>query len=183
MPVTALVVPVSGPYTGTWNAHAMGTQNDDGFVLRGTYQGQEVNATDAYGMTLVEAIYRGINWRLQFRSMEFNKPAILEIIQTFGETGDPTLVLTPILSTVATRSPIGDRFSKFAESLVLTSTLGAYPPTMPSTLTALGAVIAPQSNIEFMMTSKVREVPFEMVLLPYTAVVASTSYNVSFTTT
>lgn len=176
--VAALVVPVSGPYTGTWNGHTLGTQNDDGFVLTGTYQGQEVNASDAYGMTLVEAIWRGLNWRMRFRGLEFNKAGILASMQAFGSSGSPTTTFTPTLQS------IGDRYSKFAQALVLTSILGAYPPTMPATLTALNAIVAPQSNVEYLMTSKVREAPFEMVLLPYSAVVSSNNITAtSFTTT
>lgn len=154
----------------------MGTQNDDGFVLTGSYQGQEVNASDAYGMTLVEAIYRGINWRMRFRGLEFNKPGILDIINTFGSTGNPLTTITPTLAN------IGNRSTLFANPLVLTAILGN-PPTMPQTLTANGAIIAPQSNVEFLMTSKLREAPFEMVLLPYSAVVGSLTVNVAFTTT
>ena len=48
-----LVVPVAGPYTATWNSLPLGTQNDDGFQLSCTIQGQEANQTDAYGMTLI----------------------------------------------------------------------------------------------------------------------------------
>ena len=173
-----LVVPVSGPYLGTWNGQTLGTQNDDGFVLTGTFQGQEVNATDAYGMTLVEAIWRGLNWRVRFRGMEFNKAGILASLQAFGSSGSPLTTLTPTLQS------IGDRYSKFSQALVLTSILGAYPPTMPATLTALSAIVAPQSNVEYLMTSKVREAPFEMVLLPYSSVVSSNNnVSTSFTTT
>ena len=173
-----LVVPVSGPFIGVWNGSALGTQNDDGFVLTGTYQGQEVNATDAYGMTLVEAIWRGLNWRLRFRGMEFNKPGILQAIQAFGASGNSSTTFTPTLQS------IGDRYSKFAQALVLTAILGAYPPTMPATLTALSAIIAPQSNLELLMTSKAREAPIEMVLLPYSAVISSNNnISTSFTTT
>lgn len=178
MPVTALVVPVSGPYIGTWNGAALGTQNDDGFVLAGSYQGQEISQTDAWGMTLVEAIWRGINWRLRFRGMEFNKPGMLSAIQAFGSTGAAATTFTPTLQS------IGDRYSKFAQALVLTSILGVYPPTMPSTLTALGAIVAPQSNVEYLMTSKAREAPFEFVLLPYSGVLGTANNTaVSFTTT
>lgn len=176
MAVTGLVVPVSGPYTATWNGFSLGTQNDDGFILAGTFQGQEVNASDAYGMTLVEAIWRGLNWRLRFRGLEFNKPGILASTQAFGSTGAPSTTFTPTLANV------GDRYSKFAQALVLTAIL-ANPPTMPQTLTANGAVVAPQSNVEYLMTSKVREAPFEMVLLPYAGSVGSLSPNLSFTTT
>jgi len=176
--VAALVVPVSGPYTATWNGFTLGTQNDDGYVLNGTYQGQEINQSDAYGMTLVEAIWRGLNWRMRFRGLEFNKTGILASIQAFGSSGVPSTTFTPTLQSV------GDRYSKFAQALVLTSILGAYPPTMPATLTALNAIVAPQSNVEYLMTSKVREAPFEMVLLPYSSVVSSNNnVSTSFTTT
>ena len=144
----------------------------------GTYQGQEVNQTDAYGMTLVEAIWRGLNWKLRMRGMEFNKPGMLLAIQTFGSSGAASTTFTPTLASV------GDRYSAFSRTLILTSVLGAYPPTMPQTLTALSAVVAPQSNVEYLMTSKVREAPFEMVLLPYSSVITSTNNtSTSFTTT
>ena len=171
-----LVVPISGPYIGTWNGADLGTQNDDGFVLIGTYQGQEINASDAYGMTLVEAIYRGLNWRLRFRGLEFNKGGILNAIQAFGASGNAATTFTPTLANV------GDRMSKFAQSLVLNSIL-ANPPTMPDTLTALSAVPAPQSSFELLMTSKMREAPMEFVLLPYSAVVSSANnISTAFTT-
>lgn len=173
-----LIVPVSGPYIGLWNGAALGTQNDDGFVLSGTYQGQEINQSDAYGMTLMEAIWRGLNWRLRLRGLEFNKPGILASLQAFGASGNSSTTFTPVLQS------IGDRYSKFSQTLLLTAVLGAYPPTMPATLTALSAIVAPQSSVEYLMTSKVREAPFEFVLLPYSAV-AGTANNTStsFTTT
>ena len=171
------MVPVSGPYTATWNAFTLGTQNDDGFALMGTWQGQEVNASDAYGMTLVEAIYRGINWRLRFRGLEFNKTGILAALQAFGSTGAPSTTFTPTLAN------IGNRYSLFSQALVLTAILGN-PPTFVQTLTAAGAIVAPQSNVEYLMTSKVREAPFEMVLLPYSATIGSlANQNISFSTT
>jgi hypothetical protein len=155
----------------------VGTINDDGFVLSGTFQGQEVNASDAYGMTLVEAIWRGLNWRMRFRGLEFNKPGILLALQTFGSTGASTTTFTPTLA------DIGDRWSNYSYALVLTAILGN-PPTMPQTLTAPYATIAPQFTTEFFMTSKVREAPIEMVLLPSKMTVGSLSNQVvSFTTT
>lgn len=176
MAVTGLVVPISGPYFASWFGFLLGTQNDDGFVLAGTYNGQEVNASDAYGMTLVEAIWRGLNWRLRLRGLEFSRPGMLAAIQAFGATGSTSTTLTP------TNANIGDRFSKFAQALAMTAILGN-PPTMPQTLTANGAIVAPQNNVEYLMTSKLREAPFEFVLLPYAAVVGSSTVNVAFTTT
>ncbi len=172
----ALVLPISGPYLTTWNAFSVGWQNDDGYVLMGAWQGQEVNLSDAFGMTLVEAIWRGLNWKLRFRGLEFNFRGILASMQAFGSTGAPETTFTPILDNV------GDRYSKFAHTLLMTALLGN-PPTMPQTLTAMNSIVAPQSNVEYLMTSKVREAPFEMVLLPYTAVVGSLTVDLAFTTT
>ena len=173
----ALVVPVSGPYVATYGGYALGTQNDDGYVLMGTFTGQEINQSDAYGMTLVEAIWRGINWRVRFKGLEFNKPGVLASLQAFGAAGLEHNTLTPILAN------IGDRYSKFADPLVLTAILGN-PPTMPQTLTAVNAVVAPNSNVEYLMTSKAREAPFELVLLPYSSTGSGVGVvNLSFTTT
>lgn len=180
--VAALVVPISGPYVGTYGGFALGTQNDDGFALLGTWQGQEINASDAFGMTLVEAIYRGINWRMRFRGLEFNRTGMLFAMQIFGSTGSATATFTPHIGSNLVAAGIGDRWSKSAQPLVLTAIL-ANPPTMPQTLTATNAAVAPQHNTELLMTSKMREVPFEMVLLPYQAVVGSLTVNLAFTTT
>lgn len=159
---------------GTFNALPLGTLSDDGYVLTATIQGQEVNETDAYGMTLVEAIYRGMNWRCRLRGLEW-KSGLLQILEEFGQTGAAG-TLTPQLVN------IGDRWSKYSTPMVLTAIL-ANPPTTPQTLTATSAAIAPNQSSEFMMTSKVRELPLELVLLPYSAVVGSLTVNVPFTVT
>lgn len=170
-----LVVPIAGPFTGTYNSLPLGTQNDDGFRLSCTIQAQEINASDAYGMTLVEGIYRGQNWRLAFTGLEANKTGLLAVLQAFGQTGANT-TLTPKLT------GIGNRMTSYAQALVLTAILSD-PPTMPQSLTATNAVFAPNTNTQMLMTSKMREVPLELVLIPYVSVVGSVSSNVPFTTT
>lgn len=173
---SALILPISGPYIGTWNSLSLGTQNDDGFVMSVQHQGQEINASDAYGMTLVEAIWRGMNWRCRIRGLEFNKTGLLTLLQMFGQTGAVT-TLTPTLT------DIGDRWSAHGKILLLNAILANYPGTMPQTLTANSACLAPGQTTEFMLTSKMREMPIEMVLLPYSTVVGSGTVVVPFTTT
>ena len=97
----------------------------------------------------------------------------MHAMQAFGSTGAPSTTFTPILDN------IGHRYSAFSQPLVLIAD-NPNPPTFPQTFTALGAIVAPQSNVEYLMTSKVREAPFEMVLLPY---VLQTGINGAFTTT
>lgn len=168
-----LVVPVSGAYLSTWNALPMGTQDDNGFELSCTIQGQEINASDAYGQTLVEGIYRGQNWRCRFRGLEWNKTGLLSILQMFGQTGANT-TLTPALIA------IGDRWTSYCQALLLTAILNI---STPATLTATNAGFAPNSQSAFNLTSKMREFPLEMVLLPYTAVISSTTYKIPFSVT
>lgn len=127
-------------------------------------------------MTLTEGIWRGMNWRLRLRGLEFNKTGLLSLLQMFGQTGANT-TLTPQLTA------IGDRWSNYCKSLLLTAILGN-PPTMPQTLTAASAGLAPGQTTEFMMTSKMREMPAELILLPYTTTVGSSStIVVPFTST
>src|SRR5215831_12329671 len=174
MGLPGLVVPISGPATATWHALPMGTLNDDGYELACTVQGQEVNESDAYGMTLVEAIYRGQNWRCRTRGLEWDKTGQLGLLQMFGMTG-AARSLTPFLTA------IGDRWTKYCQTLLITSIL-ADPPTFPSTITANNAGLAPQQQTVFNITSKVREMPIEMVLIPYSVTVGSLTLNVPFTT-
>jgi hypothetical protein len=82
-------------------------------------------------------------------------------MQMFGQTGASGTV-TPNLTN------IGDRWTKYCQALVLTSILGN-PPSVPQTLTAVNAGVAPNSQNSWNITSKLREAPFELVLLPYAA--------------
>ncbi len=166
---------MSGPYVGSWFSLPLGTQHDDGFELSVTTQGQEVNETDAYGMTLVEAIYRGFNWRARFRGLEW-KSGLVSVMQEFGQINPGTTALSPVLTNV------GDRWSKYNGALVLTAILGN-PPTIPQSLTATNAGISPNSQSAFNMTSKMRELPIELCLLPYVTVISSVSYTVPFSST
>lgn len=165
---------MSGPYTGTWDSSAIGTLSDDGYEIRCTIQGQEVNETDAYGQTLVEAIYRGQNWRALMRGLEW-EVGLVDALQMFGQSVVSPGDLLPALQN------IGDRWSRYCKPLVLTRILGD-PPSVPLSLTATNAGLAPQMQAAFNMTSKVRELPLEMVFLPYAVTVGSSTKNVPFTT-
>jgi hypothetical protein len=174
--VPALILPVSGPYTGLWDANPLGTQNDDGFELSCTLAGQEINASDAFGLTLVEGIYRGQNWKLRLRGLEWNKEGMLGALQMFGSFPIVAGTLTPVLTN------IGERWSTFCQTLLLTAILGD-PPSTPASLTAMSAGISPNFLSSFMFTSKMREFPLEFCLLPYQTTVSSVLVDVPFTTT
>jgi hypothetical protein len=128
----------------------------------------------------VEAIYRGINWRARIRGLEW-KTGLLGSLLTFGSTaaqpgGAGFGTLNPILAN------IGDRWSKYGGPLVLTAILGN-PPCSPQSFTASTAVVAPGSQTAMNFTSKCKELPLEYVLLPYSLVVGSSTFNLPFSVT
>jgi len=178
-----LVIPISGPYLGTWQAFPFGTLDDDGYRISCVVQGQEINESDAYGMTLVEAIYRGQNWRVRINGLEWNKTGQLTALQMFGSSQAGT---TPPLAAATGLTPvlanIGDRWTKFCQPMVLTAILGN-PPTTPQSLTATNAGLAPQQETQWMKTSKLRNMPLEFVLLPYQLAGGSPPVNGPFSTT
>jgi hypothetical protein len=171
MSVAALVLPISGPYVGTWNALPHGTLSDDGYEVSCGIVGQEINESDAYGGTLVEWIYRGQNWRCRIRGLEWFRSGLLSALQTFGQTGALGTFNPQLLN-------VGIRGTNGAQTMLLTALL-ANPPCTPQSLTALNAVIAPNSQSSMLFTSKMREMPIEYVLIPYQLA----GQNIPFSTT
>ena len=181
--MAGLVVPVSGPYVAIWTGLPLGVQSDDGYALSCTVAGQEVNATDQFGQTLVEGVYQGQNWRCRLRGLEW-KSGLVEILQMFGNIDPLSGGLYPTLYGTNTGGPpicnVGDLWTNYCGTLLLTAVLGN-PPTKPQSLTATNAGLAPGQTSEFMMTSKVRELPLELVLIPYLTVIQSVTFAVPFT--
>lgn len=177
-----LIVPISGPYLATFGGFPAGTQDDDGFELAATPMGQEVGESDAYGLTLVEIIYRGMNWRFNFRGIEWNKTGLLTALQMYGTTASVTPPIPAATNLIPALANIGNRATLFAQTLLLTAILGN-PPTIPQSLTALNCVLAAGQESAFDLTSKLRKFPLAMKLLPYSASVGSLTFNIPFTTT
>jgi hypothetical protein len=205
----ALIVPVSGPYTGTYapptetsspyygqaiGAVSLGIMNDDGYRISCEFKAQEVNATDAFAMTLLDFVNRGQDWKIFMTGQEW-KAALMLLLQPWGVT--PFLpnnsgsvytysgVLSPQLGgggTLGSNGAIGTRGVLSSGILLLTSTLGG-PPTAPASLTANQAIISPNSRADFNFTSKVRELPLELSLLPYNLMVLGNNYTVPFSVT
>jgi hypothetical protein len=175
----ALINPVAGAYTSTFtkptgSAQNIGILGDDGFELSFKPHMQMVNDTDQLGMTLAEIIYRGADCRLRFRTKEW-KQGSQDIFHLFGS-------VTSGVAPAMTLGIIARKGSDLAGTLVLTSTIGTPAATSPSTLTSTHALLS-DNNVSMPFTSKVRELPIELLLLPYTANVANTNYNLWFTTT
>lgn len=160
----ALITTIAGRYAGAYTPPAgsplnFGILTDDGYELSATPKSEDINMTDAYGGSLLDFIYRGADWRLRARAKEF----AADLMKIAWPWGMGTGALSPRMGI------IGRRGSDIAGSLVLTAQAGTPAAASPGpvTLTAGLSVVAPNSVMALLLTSKVREVPVEMVLLPY----------------
>jgi hypothetical protein len=197
MSVTALILPVSGSYVGTWQGLYLGMMNDNGFEVTLAMKSQEINESDAFGMTLLDYVYRGMDWRIRFTGKEWSRVGtggLLNALQPFGSSMSGQL--GPVVSRLGGTFPplpnnppvagiyVGNLASGVAQILVLNSVMGNAPappsggPVVPTTLTANGAVLSPNTQSQFQMTSKLRELQIEMCLLPYQYTLSVTGYNV-----
>lgn len=205
--MSALILPVSGPYSasiqppnvsgsspyynrgassGPVGAQALGLMNDSGYEISMDLKSQEVNETDGYGMTLLDFVYRGQDWRVRMTGREWFGGLLL-LLQPFGAVvtgGIKYGILAPQITPITAAQPgaIGSMASLASGILSLVSDLGS-PPTAPATLTALQAILSPNSRATFDMTSKVRDLPLELCLLPYSVTVSSVALAVPFTVT
>lgn len=177
-----LITVIAGRYAGTYQPAAangasgagglaanLGILSDDGFELSWSTHAQEVRDTDAYGRTLLQTVYQGADWRLRCRCKEYAS-GNMNAAWPWGITGG---LLTPKHGVTARLG------SDVAGAVVLTSTTGTPAAASPATLTASTAILTPATMHGLSFTSRVREVPIEWSLLPYTA----TGNEVWFTVT
>lgn len=189
----ALILPVAGSYSGTitppnvsaisspyYNlgassgpvgAQGIGILDDKGYEISMTLHEEMVNRTDGYAQTLLETINQGQDWRILITGREWDVGLML-LFQPYGAvpvSGVKFGILSPRLGTSTGQPPAGDIGTKGSLSagiLTLTSDLGS-PPTAPATLLANLVKLAPESQASFNLTSKVRDLPLQLCLLPY----------------
>jgi hypothetical protein len=139
-----------GQYSATFNANAMGLTTSEGVKVRYRPSVQKINNTNLYGDTLIDGIYRGIEGVQILMTAKEWKTAVFAAIWPFGggTTFDGTL------------GTVGALISSKALTLVLSAVTGTPAYTNgPVTLTAVGAILSGDNDIEFMMGPTEREIP------------------------
>jgi hypothetical protein len=141
---------IAGRYTGTYNAVDVGL-TEQGYRLRFQPRKQAINRTDAYGDTLLDNVYRGGNFSIQFVCQEY-KAGSYTPAWPYGALG--------------VMGVIGRLDSDLAMAFVLTATASTPAALAPATLTASKAVLAEDSNVELLFNSELRQVPITLTVLP-----------------
>jgi hypothetical protein len=146
---------VAGRYSGTYNAVDVGITRD-GYNLEQESSGEVLDETDAYGGSVIEAVYRGGSCFLSFTAKAY-KAGSTTPFWPWGALG--------VMSTAA--APIGRLATDVASAMVLTATAATPAATAPATLTATKAILASNGSASLLFNSKVREVPVRLQLYPY----------------
>lgn len=162
---------VAGRYSGTYNAVDVGITRD-GYELTLDTEFEDIGETDAWGMSVIDGIWRGGNCFLQFTSVAY-KPGSLSAFWPYG-TGLGGVGALGILydSTQVAKLPIAALASAIALPFILTSTPGTPAATgagpAASTLTATTALLAKNNNGKLAFNSKLRDVPVRLRCYPFT---------------
>lgn len=141
---------VAGAYLGTLNSVALGLAQE-GYELEIEPKQTLINRSDAWGDSLLDTIFRGIDANVQAEFMEY-KAGPISAMNQFASFGLATGV-------------IGRMGSDIATALVLTATPNTPAAASPASLTATKAILAPNHNPRLVFNSVLRTVPIRWALL------------------
>lgn len=151
----ALGTHIGGAYNGTYDAVALGPQ-EDGFDLLQSLAEEVVGESDFYGGSIIDYFYRGGNCQIRSDAKYYTAGTIL-----------PYWPFAGMGKMRSAANPIGRLASDIANPLVLSAVAGTPAATAPASLTATYAVLAPGQQSTLKFTSKLRRVPLFLQLLPH----------------
>lgn len=167
----ALDVFVAGRYSGAYNSLDVGITRD-GFELTIDTELEDIGETDAWGRTVLDALFQGANCFVQFVSTAWKSGSLAAFYPWGGALGGAGVLGVLYDSTQTAKAPIATLASAAALPLVLTSTAGtpaAQTGPIANTLTASYALLAKNNNSRLLFNSKLREVPVRLRLYPYSS--------------
>lgn len=160
MAVTPLVSIYPGSYTVTYGGNSIGMTTDDGLRLRRKLFVQDVKGSQVYGETKLDGIYRGCDVDILMTLREWNAN-LRSLLGTYSTSGafNGTIGLIGVLQ------------SSLANTLVLTATASTPAATSnsPATITASGAVLSAEQDLDLLLTPSDRQILVVMSLIPYSS--------------
>ena len=160
----AISTVVAGAYTSTWAGTALGF-TQDGFSVQRVNHQEEINQSDIYGRTLLDAVYMGADTYIQTTCRTSNSGSRGASWPWGGAatwSGLGTIYTTAL--------PIGilGTNASISGSIVLTAVANTPAATTadPATLTASKGAVAPNFNMELLLSSRARSIPIRFALYP-----------------
>jgi hypothetical protein len=141
---------IAGRYSSTYNSVDTGI-SETGYEIQFESKAREIAESDAYGESIIDIIYRGGNHYCQFTSLAY-KAGSTSPFWPWGSLG--------------VMGVIGRIGSNVASAHVLTAVAGTPAAAAPASVTAAGAILAPNSPARLLFNSVLRTVPVRLLYLP-----------------
>lgn len=158
---------IAGAYTAVWNGLDIGQVTTDGYKMRYRTGGYDITADTTGEGTVVDSIYNGLSMTIDFVAEHWNAQAIEQLLWWFGNTGASY--------SWGRTDGVGMRMFDAAKPLVLTAchidgtgldALPSNPYIDPLDITWPRAILAPNQDIEFLMSTKPRFLPISVMVFP-----------------
>lgn len=154
---------VAGSYTASYTPSGLALTDlgftERGWMLRWSYNGDDVDNTDTYGQgTLIESFFNGLNMWIAGVFKEYKQGPLYGVApwQTFAPTGANSFLL----------GTIGRAATNVGGPIVLTSTAGTPAASSPATATFPMAIQDRGHNIEQLYGPTHRTTPFLFRIIP-----------------
>lgn len=133
---------------------------EDGYEISARPAKDVIGETDAYGSSVIDAIYRGIaDVFISALALEW-KAGLLNAMM-------PYATLAPSGATFFGPGVIGRLDSNVAGILIATATSATPAAAAPATMTATFAITAESFDIKWALNSKLRKMPLRWRIYPY----------------
>jgi hypothetical protein len=159
---------VAGRMSATYNANDVGITRD-GYGLTLDTEAEDIGETDAWGLSVIDSVYRGGNCFLQFTSVAYKTGSLQAFWPYGGALAGPGVLGVLHDANQATPLAIAQLASNIAKAFVLTATAGTPAAAAPATLTATFALLARNAQGVLRFSSKLRDVPVRLRCYPFTS--------------
>lgn len=146
---------IAGPYVGTWNSVALGIFAGDGGLptLEFASTSEPIGNTSAYGKTVIDEIYQGVNPTMSMTCEEYK--------------AGPIAAFWPYHATLWRLGTIGVLMYTLAQALVLTAVTGTSASASPASFTASKTILLPGFATRLVYGPTLRTVPLRFRLYPF----------------
>lgn len=153
---------VSGSYTATWQAAALG-MTEDGFTITWSFETEDVT-TDSYGDTVIDSVYRGGNCFVEFTLKEWLAAGVEHLITPWDQTNFGGV------GTVGRMAVNGNGTTEITEPLVLTDVDGT-PAANASNITTPvwtfhETILDNAHEVTFALNNRHRVIPIRLRCYP-----------------
>lgn len=159
---------IAGRYSATYNANDVGITRD-GYELQFDMEMEDIGETDAYGLSVIDGVWRGGNVHCQLTSTAYKTGSLAAFWPIGGAVNADGVFGILVDGGVAdpNKLPIGELASNMAKAFVLTVTVGTPADGNPDTVTASKALLAKNNGGKLLFNSKLRDVPVRLRFYPY----------------